>query len=122
MCTFVTVLTNLKDSGPRMSKKLQERIYVNDRIPGRGTFTDQSRLKIPKQTEMHESSEVRLVKWHRKTYSKSEPEKNIYLCLASQKLLLLFYPIYCKFYSFNISVYFISIYCKFYLSHLHEFY
>jgi len=39
---------------------------------------------------MHESSEVRLVKWHRKTYSKSEPEKNIYLCLASQKIIIAF--------------------------------
>jgi len=40
------VLTNLKNTGPRMSKKLQERIYVNDRTPGRGTFADHSRLKI----------------------------------------------------------------------------
>lgn len=39
-------LTNLKESGPRMSEKLMNRMYVNDRNPGKGTFADNSRLKI----------------------------------------------------------------------------
>jgi len=39
-------LTNLSANGPRLSDKLVKHCYVNDRIPGVGTFQDYSRLKI----------------------------------------------------------------------------
>jgi len=39
-------LMNLGDNGPRISKKLKESCYVNDRKPRRGIFMDDSKRKI----------------------------------------------------------------------------
>jgi len=39
-------LTNLNKDGPRLSEKMHARCYVNERRPGLGTFMDESRLRI----------------------------------------------------------------------------
>jgi len=39
-------LTNLNKDGPQLSEKMYARCYVNERRPGLGTFMDESRLRI----------------------------------------------------------------------------